>query len=422
MRWPFSRKAQTYSIDQLAQLVSGWIGYGTIGGGVVNEATALEVPAVLAAARVIAEGMGQMPIRLMAQSHDGERLRRVVAHEHWAHRLLAVRPNHWQTPFEFVEGMTFGAVLGRGSIAIKNVVGGEVRELLPVPGTAWSVEQLADWSLLYRVDYADKTHDYFGQGQVLHLRGPALNGYEGLPAVRAAREAIGLTLSLERQQAGLAANGGKPSGILSFPNGLSEESREKLARQWKEKFGFGGQGGIALLDQDTKFTGVTMTSIDAQFLDTRRFQIEEIGRAFRVLPMMLMQSDKTASFASWEQMLRMHITHTLGPWEVRWEQALNRDVLGHAPNLAFDMDERQMLRGDFKDQAEYYTKALGAGGQPAWMTQNEIREEVGLNPIDTPEANRLSPGAMAPAAAGDAAEPGNADTTDAVAENEETQA
>ena len=95
-------------------------------------------------------------------------------------------------------------------------------------------------------------------------------------------------------------------------------------------------------------------------------------------------------------MFRNHVIHTLGPWVARWEEACARDILSHAEGLRVDLDERNLLRGDFKDQAEYYAKALGAGGTPAWMTQNEIRAEVGLNPVDDPGANRLSAGAMNP--------------------------
>jgi HK97 family phage portal protein len=125
-------------------------------------------------------------------------------------------------------------------------------------------------------------------------------------------------------------------------------------------------------------------------------QIEEIARVFRVQPIMMMQADKAATFASAEQMFRNHLVHTLGPWIARFEEAANRDILANETGLRVDLDERNLLRGDFKDQAEYYAKALGAGGTPAWMTQNEVRAEIGLNPVEDDGANRLSAGAMNP--------------------------
>jgi HK97 family phage portal protein len=273
-------------------------------------------------------------------------------------------------------------------------VADKILQLLPVPAGSWSVEQLADWSLRIRVDYADKTHGYFTRDDVMFLRGPSWDGFSAIPAVRAAKEAIGLSRALERQQAKLAGAGGKPSGVLSFAQKLAPETATKLRDTWQARFGPSGDGGIAVLDGDAKFQPITMTSVDAQHLETRKHQIEEIARAFRVQPIMIMQMEGTASFASVEQMFRMHVTHTLGPWIERWEQACNRDILSNATGVAVDLDERNLLRGDFADQAEFYTKALGAGGQAAWMTVNEIREEVGLRPINEPWANTVSRGAM----------------------------
>lgn len=389
----FLKKSTVYTVDQLAGL-AGWIGWQTSGGGSVTERTAVDVAAVFCAARVIAEGGAQIPIRVLKEDHSSDIVTRQVAYKHWAHKLLSKRPNQWQTSYEFREGMLFCAALGTGSLAVKNVVGGEVRELLPVPPGAWTVEQNSDYSLRVRVDYSDKTHGYFNQDEVLYLRGPSLDGFQALPAVRQAREAIGLSRSLEKQQAKLAGNGGKPSGILSFAQPLKPESKEKLRETWQQRFGPDGDGGIAILDGDASFSSMTMTSVDAQYIETRRMQIEEIARVFRVQPIMLMQADKAATFASAEQMFRMHVIHTLGPWMARFEQACNRDILGNSDTYRVDLDERGLLRGDFADQAEYYTKALGAGGQQGWMTTNEIRAERDMNPIDAEWANQVPRGAM----------------------------
>lgn len=391
----FLKKSKVYTVDQLAGM-AGWIGWQSASGVTVNEHNAIDVTAVFCAARVIAEGIAQMPVRVMQDEFDdgtGLQAGR-VRRDHWAHTLLSKRPNSWQTSYEFCEGMVFNAVLGKGSIAVKNTVNGQVRELLPVPAGSWTIEQKSDWTLKIRVDYSDKTHGYFDLDQVFYLRGPSLNGFEGIPAIRQAREAIGLSQALEKQQAKLAGNGGKPSGVLSFSQPLTTSAKENLKKTWEDKFGLGGSGGIAVLDGDAKFHSMTMTSVDAQYIETRRLQIEEIARAFRVQPIMLMQADNAATYASAEQMFRMHVIHTLGPWIERWEQAATRDILRGEDGLRVDLDERNLLRGDFKDQAEYYAKALGAGGTPAWMTQNEVREEVGRNPINEDWANSLSRGAM----------------------------
>lgn len=393
MAW-FSRKS-AMTIERLAE-IAGWIGWSTSSSVTVSETNAIDVTAVFCAARVIAEGIAQMPVRLVSETFDPESdLARLKIHrDHPAHKLLAVRPNKWMTSFEFREGMIFNAVLGKGAIAIKNTVNGVIVDLFPVPAGAWTVEQAPDKTLRVTVTYADKARGVFDQSQVLYLRGPSLDGLNGIPAVRQAREAIGLSQALERQQAKLAGNGGKPSGVLSFAQKLAPDTANKLRETWQQRFGANGDGGIAVLDGDAKFHPMTMTSVDAQHIETRRLQIEEIARAMRVQPIMLMQADKAATYASAEQMFRMHVIHTLGPWIERFEQALNRDILGNQPGIRFDLDERNLLRGDFKDQADYYTKALGAGGQPAWMTVNEIRSEIGLNPIPEPWGDTVSRGAM----------------------------
>lgn len=413
------RKAQSVTLDQLAGMLE-WVGYQTSAGGPVTVRNAVDVTAVFCAARVIAEGLAQMPVRVVEErfAPGAGTGTLAVRRDHWAHRLLARRPNAWQTSYEFREGMIFAAVLGKGAIAIKNVVRGEVKELLPVPPGSWTVEQMADWSLRVRVDYADKTHGYFDQAQVFHLRGPSLDGFSALPAVQQARQAIGLSRALEAQQARLAGNGGKPSGVLSLANTLSPEARERLRKTWETKFGPGGEGGVAILDSEASFASMVMTSVDAQYIETRRMQIEEVARAFRVQPIMLMQADKTATFASAEQMFRNHVIHTLGPWIERFEQAANRDILGNADDLRFDLDERNLLRGDFKDQAGYYAKALGAGGTPAWMTQDEVRAEIGLNPMGG-RAAELSAGAMAQATEADPDEPATDDDEGATDPNPE---
>jgi len=393
------RKAQSVTLDQLAGMLE-WVGYQSSAGGPVTVRNAVDVTAVFCAARIIAEGLAQMPVRVVEErfAEGAGTATLIVRRDHWAHRLLAVKPNDWQTSHEFREGLVFNAVLGEGAIAIKNVIKDQVKELLPVPAGSWSVEQMPDWSLRFRVNYADKTHGYFSHAEVLYLRGPSLDGFTALPAVKQARQAIGLSRALELQQAKLAGNGGKPSGVLSLPSRLSEETRDKLKATWQANFGPGGEGGIAIIDQDAKFASMTMTSVDAQFIETRRMQIEEIARAFRVQPIMMMQADKAATFASAEQMFRHHVIHTLGPWMSRFEAVCNRDILGNAEGLGVDLDERNLLRGDFKDQAEYYSKALGAGGTPAWLTQDEVRAEIGRNPMGG-RAAELSQGAMNPAPA-----------------------
>lgn len=347
-----------------------------------------------------------MPVRALTEQFDGDYVRRTVSRNHWAHILLAEKPNPFQTSFEFREYMMLAALLDKGFLGIKNTVNGEVREVLPLPMGSWTLEKPTDkWTHYFRVAYANGTYGDYLPEQVVYFRGPSLDGYKALPALKTAKEAIGLAQAIESQQAKLAGNGGKPSGVLTFDEPLKPETRDKVRDLWTDKFGPNGEGGIAVLDRAAKFQSLTMTSVDAEHLDTRRFQVEEIARAFRVHPIMLMHSNNTTTFASAEQHFRNHVVHTLGPWIVRMEQCFNRDILGNKRSMRIDLDERALLRGDFKDQAEYYTKALGSGGQPGWMTINEIRAERDMDAIEEDWANTVPRGAMMPQA--DETEPEN---------------
>lgn len=392
--WLRKNASQVVSLDQIADLGS-FVKYGTSSGISVSPATAVQVSAVLCAVRVISEGIAQMPVRVVAEDFEGDKVSRTTARDHWAHRLLAKAPNGWQTSFEFREYVLTAALLDRGFLGIKNTVNGEVKEILPLPMGSWTLEQpTGTWSHYFRVGYANGTHGDFTPEQCVYLRGPSLDGFKALPSLSAAREAIGLSQALEKQQARLAGNGGKPSGVLSFEETLSPERRKKLRELWQERFGPNGEGGVAVLDGSAKFMSMTMTSVDAQTLESRRHQVEEVARAFRVHPIMLMHSNSTTTFASAEQHFRNHVVHTLGPWMRRFEDVFNRDVLGNAADMRVDLDERGLLRGDFADQAEYYTKALGAGGQPGWMTVNEIRAERDMNAIQDAWADTVPQGAM----------------------------
>lgn len=392
-----SNSIATIALDQLAE-IGGFVRYGTASGMQVNASNAVQVTAVLCAVKVISEGIAQMPVRVLSEEFDGDKVRRTVMRDHWAHRLLAKSPNEWQTSFEFREYAITASLLDKGFLGVKNTLpNGKVTEILPLPMGSWTVErEPSSWEYYFRVSYTNGTSGVFRPNECVYLRGPSLDGWRGLSAMQAAREAIGLSASLEKQQARLAANGGKPSGVLSFAETLSPDRRDKLRDLWQERFGPNGEGGVAVLDGAAKFESMTMTSVDAQHLETRQFQIEEIARAFRVHPMMLMHANATTTFASAEQHFRNHVIHTLGPWMRRFEEVFNRDILGNRPDMRVDLDERALLRGDFKDQAEYYTKALGSGGQPGWMTVNEIRAERDMNAIGAEWADEVPRGAMNP--------------------------
>jgi len=383
-----------------------WFSLPPSTGRTITKEKALQVTAVFCACRVIAEDIARMPVIVKKKTVEGDFVVERPALGHPLQQLLGVKPNSWMTSFEFIEFAVFMAVLCGDFIAVKIKVGGKLKELIPVvPGT-WSVKRNSALDLIYTVNLEGGLSQAYQQSEIFHLKGPpSFDTFQGADPIALARESIGLAANLEEVQSKMSASGGRPSGVLSTESSLTPEKSALVKKQWTEKFGANGVGGLALLDGGWKFTPMQMTSVDQEHIETRKHQIEEIARTFRVLPSMLMQSDKASTFASAEQFTIMHVVYTLTPWVIRLEQAFGRDILENDPDHVVDIDQNALLQGDFKNQAEYLAKGLGAGGTPAWGTQNEARRIAGLPPVKEDTANQLFNGFQDNA-------PGDEDTTD----------
>ena len=381
--WPFSRKSNEdgsvrHSLD-LFRLLAG--GMGTKSGASVSHQSALEVPAVLSCVRVISEGVAQVPFKVYRQVGD----KIMPAAEHPLYRVLHRKPNGWMTSFELRETMTIHCVMTGDAYAFINRVRGEVRELIPFPPGAVNCKQKDDYSLEYQITAPSGKTMTVPQEAVWHWRGPSWDAVSGLDVVKMAREAIGLAMSAEESQARMQKNGAAISGTYSVEGTLNAE-QYKAMRAWLEKEfdGAANMGKTKLLDRNAKFHPQSMTGIDAQLLETRKHQIEEVCRAFRVMPIMAGYSDKAATYASAEQMFLAHVVHTLSPWYERIEQSAECHLLTDAEVEAgyfVKFNAAGLMRGSHKDRSEYFAKALGAGGSPAWMTQDEVRALEELNPM-----------------------------------------
>lgn len=381
--WPFSRKANEdgsvrHSLD-LFRLLGG--GAGTKSGASVSHKTALEVTTVLACARVISEGIAQVPFKLYREI-DGKKL---PATDHPLYRVLHRKPNNWMTSFEFRETMAIHTVLtGTGIAFVNRDIRGAVRELIPIVSPV-QIKQADDYSLVYTITAPNGRTQDFPQAAIWHWRGPSWDGVVGLDIVNLAREAIGLAMATEESHARMQKTGAALSGVYSVDGTLSPEQYKNL-REWldKEFDGIANVGKTKLLDRAAKFYPSSMTGIDAQLLETRKHQIEEICRPMRVIPIMIGYSDKAATYASAEQMFLAHKVHTLDPWYGRIEQSAECQLLTDKElddGYFVKFNAAGLMRGSHKDRSEYFAKALGAGGSPAWMTQDEVRALEELNPM-----------------------------------------
>lgn len=384
LRSLFAAAPERRSVGFEDSFVSALLGGGAAAksGVFVTPEQALKCTTALAATRALAQGIAQ-PAFGLYRPWAADKRGWEPAHDHPLWRIVTAQPNDWQTSYEFRETMMIHAILTGNGVAFINRVGGKVRELIPILPGHCSIEQRPNYDLVYRLTLADGTMLTLPRSSVLHLRGMSWNTYEGMDALRLAREAVGLALVTEETHARLHSNGARPGGILTTePNAdLSEPQVAQIKAAWQE-----AQGGVhnamktAILTGGLKWTQLSMTGVDAQHLETRRFQIEEICRGLGVFPVIVGHSDKTATFASVEAFLQAHVTLSLTPWAERVEQVWWRDLLTDkekSEGYAFDIDLRSLERGDTKARTEYYASGI----QQGWLLRNEARIAEGYNPL-----------------------------------------
>lgn len=346
----------------------------------INVVTALQVAVVFACLRVIAEGIAQAPLKVFRERADGNGSDPAV--DSPLYNLLYRRPNAWQTSFAFRETMLFHLALVGNFYALKVRVRGQLGELIPIEPGRVLVRQNSDLSLSYTVSSPFGASAEIAAEDIWHVRGPSWNSWFGMEAIKYAREAIGLAIASEASQAQMQKDGLKLSGTYSMEGVLKKPDYDSL-RDFIVKTQAGGEGvgGLLILDRSAKFSPNQLNAVEAQLLQTRGFQVEEICREFRVMPIMVGFSDKTATYASAEQMFLAHVVHCLSPWAERIEQAIDNDLIDD-PELYAKFNLNALMRGAFNDRMTGYSKALGAGGSPAWMTPNEVRALEEMNPIN----------------------------------------
>lgn len=345
----------------------------------VDELRALRVSAVWDCCKVLCEDIGKVPLKLMQEQESGSN---IVAKKHPLHRVLNRRPNEWQTSMQWRMQMMLHALLKKGAYSFINRdrATGEVLELIPLNPNRVCVKQDRAYQLTYELDINGKK-TVLPRRDVHTIHGLSWNGYSAIELISAGTEAIALALATEESQARLHGQGVRPGGIVSTTAALDDEQIDKIRADFAANYsGLDNAFATLLLDQGLKYEAWAMTGVDAQHLETRRHQIEEVARLFRVFPSMIGYSDKAATYASAESFFIAHVVHTLMPWFVGWEQALERDLLTEDEidrGFYVKFFEQGLLRGDAKTRAEFYASGIRDG----WMTRNEARRFEDLNPL-----------------------------------------
>jgi HK97 family phage portal protein len=355
----------------------------------VSWKSALSVTTVLACCRVRADGLATVPWKLYQRKEKSVNGKTVVdrreSRDHPLYDLLATAPNEWMTSLEFRETQSFHIDLAGRSYAFLNRVRGKIVEMILLDPARVVMKVNADYTRTYTLTGLDGTTKTVRGDEIWHVKGPSWDTIEGLNIVRYAAEAIGLALATEESHALFHRNGARPSGILSAEGAMGSDTLTRTTAWVRRHFG-GSQntGKIMVIDRAAKFTPISMTGVDSQHIETRKFQVERICEVLRVLPLMIgFSGDKNATFASAEQLFLAHLVHCVRPIHRRHGQSGDLFLLSkeeRANGFYTGFVDSDFLSPAMKDKGEYNAKALG-NSSPGWLTPNDIRGFDELPPV-----------------------------------------
>lgn len=363
---------------------------GSSAGKNVNERSAMQMTAVYSCVRILAEAVAGLPLHLYRYKEDGGKERAI---DNNLYHLLHDEPNKEMSSFIFRETlMTHLLLWGNAYAQIIRNGKGEVVALYPLMPNKMQVDRDENGELYYiytRSSEEAKTMEgvtvYLTPRDVLHIPGLGFDGLVGYSPIAMAKNAIGLAIATEEYGAKFFANGAAPSGVLEHPGTIKDPSR--LRENWNSTFGGSANSGkVAVLEEGMKYTPISISPEQAQFLETRKFQIDEIARIFRVPPHMVGDLEKS-SFSNIEQQSLEFVKYTLDPWVIRWEQSLSRALLNEDEKRKyfFKFNLEGLLRGDYESRMSGYATAR----QNGWMSANDIRELENMDKISAEDGGDL---------------------------------
>ena len=353
----------------------------TISGKNVDDFTAMQNSAVYACVKVIAESIAGLPLHVYEYKDGGKE----KAVKHPLYFLLHDAPNDEMTSFTFRETMLTHLLLrGNAYAQIFRNNAGKVISLYPLLASKMAVERNDAGELQYRYSvYTEENPNLKGKGEIifrctdiLHIAGLGFNGLIGYSPIAMAKNAIGLSIACEEFGNNFFANGAKPSGILKTPTLIKDP--QKLQESWQSMYGGENAGKVAVLEQGMEYQQISIPPEDAQFLQTRKFQIAEIARIFRV-PLHLLNELDHATFSNIEQQNLEYVIYTLTPYIARIEQAMNKALFLPSEHgkyfVKFNLSG--LLRGDYASRVSGYCSLI----QNGVMSINDVRELEDMNKI-----------------------------------------
>ena len=363
---------------------------GSTSGKTVTERSAMQITAVYSCVRILAEAIAGLPLHLYTYKEDGGKEKAIG---HPLYLLLHDEPNPEMSSFVFRETlMTHLLLWGNAYAQIIRNGKGEVVALYPLMPNRMTVDRDSSGQLFYSYQMNNSDAPTMKTGtvilkpsDVLHIPGLGFDGLVGYSPIAMAKNAIGLAIATEEYGAKFFANGATPGGLLEYPGTVKDPDR--VRESWNKGFsGSQNAGKVAILEEGMKYTPISIAPEQAQFLETRKFQINEIARIFRVPPHMVGDLEKS-SFSNIEQQSLEFVKYTLDPWVVRWEQSLSRALFTpeEKKKYFFKFNVEGLLRGDYQSRMNGYATAR----QNGWMSANDIRELENLDRIPAEEGGDL---------------------------------
>lgn len=359
-------------------------------GKTVTERSAMQMTAVYACVRILSEAVAGLPLHFYRYKEDGSKEKAIDSN---LYHLLHDEPNPEMSSFVFRETlMTHLLLWGNAYAQIIRNGKGEIIALYPLMPNKMSVDRDENGKLYYTYTRSDCEPNTMNGSSVvlepkdvLHIPGLGFDGLVGYSPIAMAKNAIGLAIATEEFGSKFFANGAAPSGVLEHPGTIKDPTRVREA--WQSQFGGSGNSGkVAVLEEGMKYTPISISPEQAQFLETRKFQINEIARIFRVPPHMVGDLEKS-SFSNIEQQSLEFVKYTLDPWVVRWEQSLSRSLLSEdeKKQYFFKFNLEGLLRGDYQSRMNGYAIAR----QNGWMSANDIRELEDLDKLSPEQGGDL---------------------------------
>jgi HK97 family phage portal protein len=354
-----------------------WIGSSS-SGKQVSERTAMQLSTVWACVRLVSETVPTLPLKIYRRHEDGSR---EVATDHPLYRVLCRSPNKEMTPFRFMLMIVASLCLRHNAFVEKVRIGKKIVALVPLLPQCVTVKRLDSGSLQYTYTEPGKPERKLAEDDVMHIRGFGLDGVCGADPLRYGRDVIGSAIAADEAAGVVFANGLQTSGFLTSDAGTLKPAQREEIRKNVEKFaGSKNAGKLMVLEAGLKYQGISMDPEAAQMLETRRFNVEEICRWFKVPPFMVGHTDKQSSWASSvEGMNLLFLVHSLAPMLENIEQEIQRCLLGADDDRFYaEFNTTGLLRADSQGRAQFYIHAL----QNGWMSRNEVRRLENLPPVD----------------------------------------